>query len=103
MKIEAEAGVMWTLANKRLASPGVGKGRKEMEERTKKEGTERHSGPFQGAITAGGYVFLQQLPGPKDPLAIFFFFFFCHAQWHEDPSSSTRDQTCTPCIGSSAS
>ena len=47
-----------------------------MEERTKKEGTERHSGPFQGAITAGGYVFLQQLPGPKDPLAIFFFFFF---------------------------
>ena len=46
-----------------------------MEERTKKEGTERHSGPFQGAITAGGYVFLQQLPGPKDPLAIFFFFF----------------------------
>ena len=30
VKIEAEAGVMWTLANKRLASPGVGKGRKEV-------------------------------------------------------------------------
>ena len=30
MKIEAEAGVMWTSANKRLASPGVGKGRKEV-------------------------------------------------------------------------
>ena len=30
VKIEAEAGVMWTSANKRLASPGVGKGRKEV-------------------------------------------------------------------------
>lgn len=32
MKIEAEAGVTWTSANKRLASPGVGKGRKEVPE-----------------------------------------------------------------------
>ena len=32
VKIQAEAGVMWTSANKRLASLGVRKGRKEVPE-----------------------------------------------------------------------
>ena len=58
--------------------------------------------PSKGLSLQVAMCFSTCLLATKDPLANFFFF-FAMPNGMKNPSSSTSDQTCNPCIGSSAS